>query len=430
MIERLSETAEMAAEMLAKQDYVRVISHNDADGITSAGIICNALYRRDIKFHVSIISHLDEAFVRTLDNTATVFCDMGSGQPDLIPHDAMIIDHHMPTKTDTEHLQLNPHIVGIDGSFELSASGATYAVAKCLGDNIDLSGLAIVGALGDCQTMIGANKDILDEALQHDIVTITHGLKLDDGDLAELFMYSTDPYMDITGDADKIQRFLNELGIGGKLGNLSPEELQRFISALMLKLMKKASVDTIESLIGESYKLNYEVLPDASLFVRVTNAAGKLGKTGLAVALCLRDAGAKDQAHQLCLDYQKQIISEMKKIEPDIKEGINVRYVNSSDKDVIGALASTIIRYLAPDKPILVMTEDKGKVKISARGTRKLLQRGLDLSVVMSEAAKKVGGSGGGHDIASGAAIPIGVESKFIEEVDARITEQLGGEGR
>ena len=84
MIERLAEAAELAAQMLAEHDYVRVISHNDADGITSAGIICNALYRRGIKFRASIISHLDEVFIRTLDDTATVFCDIGSGQPDLI----------------------------------------------------------------------------------------------------------------------------------------------------------------------------------------------------------------------------------------------------------------------------------------------------------------------------------------------------------
>ncbi|MDI6902438.1 MAG: DHH family phosphoesterase [Methanocellales archaeon] len=426
MIERLAEATELAAQILAKHDYVRVISHNDADGITSAGIICNALYRRGIPFHVNIVSHLDEAFVRTLDEPA-IFCDMGSGQPSLIPRDAVIIDHHMPIESDTEHLQVNPHLVGIDGSFELSASGVTYAIAKHLGNNIDLAGLAIVGALGDRQPMIGANKDILDEALQHNIVTIAHRLKLGDGDLAELLMYSTDPYVDIAGDPNKIQTFLDELDIGGKLSELSPEELRRLASALVLKVMKKASVDAIESLVGESYKLNYEVISDASLFVRMTNASGKLGKTGLALALCLRDAGAKDQAQQLCLDYQRRTISEMKKI--DIKEGTSIRYVHSSDKDVIGALAGTIIQYVAPDKPILVMTEQKGKIKISARGTRKLVQKGLDLSVAMSEAAKKVGGVGGGHNIASGASLPVGTEPKFVEAVDAIITEQLGGKG-
>ncbi len=75
------------------------------------------------------------------------------------------------------------------------------------------------------------------------------------------------------------------------------------------------------------------------------------------------------------------------------------------------------------------MNDQKGKIKISARGTRKLLQKGLDLSVAMSEAAKNVGGIGGGHDIASGAAIPVGTESKFLKDVDSVITEQLSGKG-
>ncbi|NYT00292.1 MAG: DHH family phosphoesterase [Methanocellales archaeon] len=429
MIELLEESAELAAQMLAKHDYVRVISHNDADGITSAGIICNALYRRNIKFHASIISHLDEEFVRKLENITTIFCDMGSGQPDLIPSDAIVLDHHMPTETDTEHLQVNPHLVGIDGSFELSASGVTYTVAKYLGNNTDLSGLAIVGALGDCQPMVGANKDILDEALQHNIITSEHSLKLGEGDVKELLIYSTDPYIDITGDADKIQKFLGDLGIDGKIEDLAPEDLQLLTSALMLKVMKKASLDATESLIGESYKLNYEVVSDAALLVKMTNSSGKLGETGLALALCLRDVGARDQAYQLCLEYQKRIISEMKKVEQDIKEGVGIRYVHSSDEKIIGALASTIIQYVASDKPILVMNDQKGKIKISARGTRKLLQKGLDLSVAMSEAAKNVGGVGGGHDIASGAAIPVETESKFLKNVDAIITEQLGFKG-
>jgi single-stranded-DNA-specific exonuclease len=65
------------------------------------------------------------------------------------------------------------------------------------------------------------------------------------------------------------------------------------------------------------------------------------------------------------------------------------------------------------------------KIKISARGTRKLVTSGLDLAAAMREASTSVGGTGGGHDVASGATIPKGTTEMFIETADAIIGKQL-----
>ncbi len=51
--------------------------------------------------------------------------------------------------------------------------------------------------------------------------------------------------------------------------------------------------------------------------------------------------------------------------------------------------------------------------------------RGLDLAAAMREASETVGGMGGGHDVASGATIPIGTAMKFIDLVDSIIEKQL-----
>ncbi|MDI6888362.1 MAG: DHH family phosphoesterase [Methanocellales archaeon] len=426
MIEKLDVVARDAARRLATCDYVRVVSHNDADGITSAGIICNALYRGGIHFRASIVSHLDEEVIKGLNDQMIVFCDMGSGQPDLIAQlrgDIVVIDHHAPAATDVKYVQLNPHLVGIDGTFELSASGAAYTMAQHLGDNIDLAGLAIVGAIGDQQEMVSANKDILSEAVEHNVITIGHGLRIGDGDIAEILEYSTDPYLDITGDAEKIHALLNELNVHGNIGDLNPEELRRLASALVLKVAK-TSADVAESLIGERYELNREVIQDAFQFRNLLNACGKFKNTGLALSLCLRDDSAIDEAKRLYLGYQKKVGSELKKM--DIKEVKSIRYAYSSDKDVAGTLAGTIIRYIASDKPVLVLIKHDSKVKISARASKKLVEKGVDLSIAMREGAKQVGGTGGGHSVASGASIPSGEETKFIEAVDAIITKQLG----
>jgi RecJ-like exonuclease len=63
--------------------------------------------------------------------------------------------------------------------------------------------------------------------------------------------------------------------------------------------------------------------------------------------------------------------------------------------------------------------------KVSSRGNRDLTRNGLDLSVVMQNAAEKVGGDGGGHDIAAGATIPRGERDAFIAHADEIIENQL-----
>ena len=66
-----------------------------------------------------------------------------------------------------------------------------------------------------------------------------------------------------------------------------------------------------------------------------------------------------------------------------------------------------------------------GKIKISARGTAYLLDKGLDLAVALGEAAASVNGVGGGHSIASGATIPSDSDKKFLEELDKIIGSQM-----
>ena len=165
-MKRLDKAAEAIAKSILHCDSMRVISHNDADGITSAGLICNALLRAGIPFQATLLNRLDESVITGLEGPV-VFCDMGSGKPELISRvkgECFVLDHHRPVGT-LNCMHLNPHLFGIDGAFELSAAGTVYSVVRQMGDNADLAGLALVGAMGDRQAMIGANRSILEEAV-------------------------------------------------------------------------------------------------------------------------------------------------------------------------------------------------------------------------------------------------------------------------
>src|SRR3989337_3306299 len=183
--ERLTELEALSkkvADAISEHGFIRLISHNDADGLSAAGIMCNALNRQQILCHATIVSQFDLSTVEMIEKTsqeAVILCDMGSGQAELASkiRNAIIIDHHKPTGK-LEQVHFNPHLVGIDGSSELCASCGVYMIARQMGDNTDLAGIALAGAIGDKQAIKGINRFILDEGIENKSVTVTQGLRV------------------------------------------------------------------------------------------------------------------------------------------------------------------------------------------------------------------------------------------------------------
>lgn len=432
MIKDLIELGKNAARKLLDSDFVRVISHNDADGIASAGIICNALFRSNIPFQATIVSRLDEKVISLINRTKNlnVLCDMGSGQPELlskIQGELVILDHHSPIG-EVPHIQINPHLAGLDGAWELSASGTVYIVAREMGPNIDQAGLAVVGIIGDKQSMDGGgNKFILKEAVENNIITVNLGLRMGGAPIEELLEYSTDPFLDITGDRERIRAFLDETDIHGRLGELGEDRLRRLTSAMALKMMGKASIEAIESIIGDVYILNREVIPNVFDMIGIFNACGKLDKNGLALSLCMRDSSSVEEAFKLYREYQKSLINVIRSSSALVERGENLWYIRLTNSESTGAIAGIIMRS-HPDLPVIVLNEVDDIIKISARGTRKQVLSGLNLAIALREAASLFGGVGGGHSIAAGATIPKGKSKEFIEALDGIIGRQLRGE--
>lgn len=436
MIEKLK--IRDATESILDHDAARVISHHDADGITAAGILCHTLLRLGKRFHTTIISQLDHEFADRLnaehnEGVLTVFCDMGSGHSDIITEvvgDVLVIDHHTPTG-DLACPHVNPHLVGIDGAFELSASGAVYAVAKGISsENVDLSGLAMAGAIGDKQLMIGANADILADGVQNKIISVKKGIRIGDGDVSDILEQNIDIYLDITGDAAKVSEFLDEIGVIGscRLSELAEPELRKLATSLTLKLLYRSSPDVIENLIGDVYTLRCEVIPNVDDFISCLHACARLNDTALALSLCLRDPAGVPHARRAVVDYQRTLVREMKAAESAIMHGDHIKYLLLDDAEGTGIIASTVTGFLYPDQPCIVLNHSDGKIKISARGTKHLVASGLDLAEVLRIASGSVGGRGGGHSIASGAAIPKDAADAFISTADSLVGAQLGGE--
>jgi single-stranded-DNA-specific exonuclease len=424
---RLEKAAEDISRSILRCNSMRVISHNDADGITSAGLICNALQRAGIPFHATLLNRLDASVVDGLQGPV-VFCDMGSGKPELISRvkgECFVLDHHRPVGT-LGCMHLNPHLFGIDGAFELSAAGVVYSVVRKMGENSDLAGLALVGAMGDRQAMIGPNRSILEEAIIEGAVEVKAGLKMaEDGPVEEVFQRAVEPLLDFTGKGEKTDKFLEELRIKGDTQSLGRDDLTRLCTALTLKLLIQGSF-AADSIMGEVIRLKKEVVENSLEMVQLLNACGNRDIPGLGLTLCLRDKGALIDARRLASEYRDHIMDEIKFLRENHQEKKFIRYLLLKNGEAGAVVAGLGIRYLFTDKPLITLNHKDEIVKISARGNKLLIARGLDLSIALRQAAEAVGGVGGGHTIASGASIPPGTEERFLGIVDEIVGGQLG----
>jgi RecJ-like exonuclease len=193
MVEAITKECEKAVSLLLSlpsSTHIRVVSHYDADGISSAGILCAALYRAGFEFHATLMRNpFTKGFERLKNehNELIFFSDMGSGQIETIEQlgtKAIILDHHQYLKehTSTNVIQINSNLLGVDGNYEASGATLGYIFAIELDPaNEDLAPLALAGATGDKQFIGGArglNKQILDTALKKEFLVEQTSIKL------------------------------------------------------------------------------------------------------------------------------------------------------------------------------------------------------------------------------------------------------------
>ncbi|SDR28018.1 single-stranded-DNA-specific exonuclease RecJ [Natronobacterium texcoconense] len=427
------------------------------------------------------------AAIAATDYDTVCFTDFGSGQLDIIGEheDAgdftpVIADHHQPADRETEY-HLNPLLFGIDGASELSGAGASYVLARALSevageelatdggtantaaraDNRDLAALAVVGAVGDMQAsggeLHGANEKIVEEGADAGVVETGKDLALygkQTRPLPKLLEYATDVHIPgISNDESGALRFLEDLdlelrredGEWRRWSGLTNEEKQTVASALVRRAVSRGvPAKKIDQLVGTSYVLSEEPigteLRDASEFSTLLNATARYERADVGLGVCLGNReGALERARTLLRNHRRNLSEGIDLV---TREGVtheeHLQWFHADDRireTIVGIVAGMAMGNdgVSRSKPIVAFAEkssdgddaDTTEVKISARGTHSLVRNGLDLSVVMGEASRAVGGDGGGHDVAAGATVPKGRETEFLEHADEIVGEQL-----
>ncbi len=450
----LKEKAMQCAMYIKKHTSALVVSHIDADGLTSAAVMGKALEREGIPYEVRFVKQLDLATLNEIADKnpeLVIFTDLGSGMLDAIGSlklNAVISDHHQPHGVYEYHL--NPHLFGINGANEISGSGVTFFMASALGDNGDLAALAIVGAVGDLQhvkhgQLIGMNRQVLDSGVSKGILRCEKDLLLfgkQTRPIFKLLQYSTDPYLPgITGSEDASIEFLKRIGIrqhGEKWMrwiDMEAKEKQQIVSALIQYCLSSGvQACNAQRLIGEVYTLLREregtEVRDASEYSTLLNATARYDHADIGLAVCMGDRGKKfDEACTLLNEHRRNLVEGLNLVkEQGLIKMENLQYFDAGNKireTIVGIVAGMSISLVNSNVPIIAFADSEGGVKVSSRGNQELIRKGLNLGEAISEAAGFVGGAGGGHDIAAGAFIPRESKQEFLRILNSKIGKQI-----
>lgn len=451
--------AKELAEIINQSEEIHIVTHNDADGLTAGAIACRALQRLGKSYSIESVKQLDDRVLKRLkdENHERVwFTDLGSSichnSPDL---KKIVSDHHVCDTETNASFHLNPHLFDRDGSVEISGAGVTYLVARHLNKkNKDLSALAIIGALGDLQDrkkcrLIGLNRDIISDAEQAGVLQTKIDVQYfgrETKPVYKLLQYASDPLIPgLTGREEACIKLLKELDIPLKKNgswrkwiDLKHTEKQRITSWVVQLLLQKGFGHKLaRRIVGEVYLLCNEEegteLHDAKEYATLLNATARYGKADVGINVCLgdRDKWLK-QARSLLRGHRHNLVEGMQVArEEGIIKKQHVQYFHAGEgiqDTIVGIVASMLLNSQDVDSalPLVGFADtNNGDIKVSARGTRELIEKGLDLSRALNKAARSVEGVGGGHNIAAGATIPKGSEEEFLEKVEKEIKQQL-----
>ncbi len=442
-----------------------VVSHYDADGLASAGVVARALRKMKKKFSCKIFRKLGEEEIKQLKSEGElIFSDFGASSINLLEKlDAslVVIDHHQSAgktcadefeRSSAAHassldehsakaaasregsvLQANPCLHGFDGGSDISSSGTAFFVFGFP----ELADTAIVGAVGDMQAhsqsgLSGLNRKIVEIGEEAGVVKASRDLRLfgrNSRPLAPFLSFSTEPFIPgLTGNDDYCKRFVEEAGISLKQEekwrnyfDLSEGERKELATALIVHLYSFGGVFASKELVGEVYSLPKQPagteLSDAQEFSTLLNACGRNSQPEIGLRVCLGEEGALEEARKLLQVHRTNLREGIKFAQAKIEDFNSFHFLDARGTipdGIIGVVAGMLYATISREKPVIAFSLDaESKIKISTRATNLLVARGVNLGLMLREACNGIGW-GGGHNIAAGATIEPGKANEFL----------------
>jgi len=441
-IAHIKEKVEQFFSGINEQHYIKHVSHLDADGLSSAAIIVDLLFKQGRTFTTTIMPTLDQDTVQTIFNdkyTHYIFTDFGSGQLSLLhkylaDKRVLILDHHDVEQFDIPDtwIHINPKMFNVDGNKEISGAGVAYLAAAA--QKQKLPHLALLGALGDVQGadgFVGPNQMILEEAKNKGMIMQKESLKyfgIARRPLAYLIEYSDDIYVPgfskVKGGGLKL---LNDVGIHNELGgkeilmhDLSEVEYKRLVQAITHLRKDEEKPDDI---FQECYLLQTEHAPvkDLKEFATLLNACGRMKKYAIGIGACLGDVSFKELALAVEKAYKQKISESLRwysSHEHEKGEGyLLINGTGAVSSTVIGTVASIVARKVEYGTFIVALsrTDDGATTKVSVRRAGDV--EDCNLNELVRSWCTGFPSQAGGHIAAAGAVFASEHETEFLDIV-------------
>jgi len=453
-----------AADRICEADRVTIVSHIDADGISTESILAQALTREGIPVSSVFVRQLEPMAMRHVpkDDSLKLFTDLGAGQQNLLEeHDlsadeVLILDHHVSQPCGTAYPQVNCLDYGVT---RMSAAGVAYLVAKTIDPtSTDLAKLAVVGNVGDMMArencgLVGPAREIVQDGVEYgNIIVRERDLNcygISTRPVHVCLGYCDDPYIDgISNSTNAALQFLEKLGVelknpqGGWLvwEELTFDDRRKIVSALAQQLI--AHGREIDRLLGETYIFPDEPertpLRNASEYATLLNACGRWAKPKVGGSICRGERGDAYREAEYMLAHHRSVIRDLLQyiLDTGVTELSHLQYIHTGDRfpdTIVGIGAGMALSKLDWRKPIMVlaaMVDEPEVTKVSMRTNQWALARGVDLQEALVEASAGVGGAGGGHRIAAGAFIPRDTEEEFVDSVNRILKRQSAPAGQ
>ena len=230
--------------------------------------------------------------------------------------------------------------------------------------------------------------------------------------LVSFLAYSDDPYIPgISFREDKAEELLNDLQLptDAVYADLDNEQKKTLISALAKLLIGKKSIN----LMGESYvfpKRPRNETYEANEFSTLLNACGRHGRADVGVKVCLGDESGYAEARELLKTHRTMLRKGIEFASAHI-QNLGEFYLidgrSAIDENIIGIVCGMTGR----SRPVIGISDSGESIKVSGRAPK---GSDANIGMMMKKAAEELGGIGGGHRMAAGAAIPKEKINEFL----------------
>ena len=459
--ESLSYFSDKISDTIKSKKNILVTTHLDCDGITSGSIISKALIREGAKCTVRTTNEFSQNIVEQLEKENKglhIITDLAGGfarnLDEKVGDNWIVLDHHqIPDEEIDNQNVINAWKFGIDGGIEICAGGMAYLASTALNkNNRDLSGIAVVSALGDRQdqgdkkSFVGENKNIAKTAKELGLINIDLDLLLvgrETRPLPDALAFTSQPFIEgLTWNRDTCLAILNSTGIQLKDGarwrvtaDLDQDEKRKIIESITKFTKGKNATEIMNELIGYTYTFPREdkrsFLRDGREFSTMLNSCGRINRSGVGISICMGDRNRMlQEGEKILAQYRSKIREYMKVLG-------NERWRTNSDQNCVminaeGLVPETMtgtISSLIAGSPknlgkIVILRTDgaEGTVKFSSRKSN-TCNSDVNLSDLMRNGAQKFDGVGGGHDAAAGAKITKDKLDDFLDYLEENVTK-------